>query len=270
MVEGSDQGFVARLTDVAATDRAIRRPSGLWPGQNHRKLHLTTFQSDGFRGRPGHSPDRIRINRERTNNDVTVETNVITIIVLVPFAYLLGTFPSAVLIARSRGIDITTSGSGNPGASNVGRLLGRKLGVLVFVLDGLKGAVAVAVGYTIDGHAGALALACAAVVGHVFPITRGFKGGKGVATAGGSVIALYPVIGAAMTALWLITAKLTKKASLGSLAIAVGFPIAQAVSGRPWGEIVTGAALCAFVIWRHLPNLKRQVQGDELSLKKNP
>lgn len=218
---------------------------------------------------PDSSVERIRIRRECANKDVSVGTNVIAIIVLVPFAYLLGTFPSAVMIARGQGIDITTSGSGNPGASNVGRLLGRKLGVLVFVLDGLKGAISVVVGYLIAGHAGALALACAAVIGHVFPITRGFKGGKGVATAGGSVIALYPIIGAAMTALWLITAKLTKKASLGSLAIAIGFPVAQAVSGRPWGEIVTGAALCAFVIWRHLPNLKRLVKGDELSLKKN-
>lgn len=194
--------------------------------------------------------------------------DVIAIILLVPIAYLLGTFPSAVMIARSRGIDITTNGSGNPGASNVGRLLGRKLGVLVFVLDGLKGAISVGVGFVIAGYAGALALACAAVVGHVFPVTRGFKGGKGVATAGGSVIALYPIIGAAMTVLWLITAKLTKKASLGSLAIAIGFPIAQGIAGRPWGEIVAGASLCAFVIWRHLPNLKRLVHGDELSLKK--
>ena len=67
---------------------------------------------------------------------------------------MLGTFPSAVLIARSRGIDITTSGSGNPGASNVGRLLGRKLGILVFVLDGLKGAVSVGIGFWIAGYAG--------------------------------------------------------------------------------------------------------------------
>jgi glycerol-3-phosphate acyltransferase PlsY len=194
---------------------------------------------------------------------------VLAIILLVPIAYLLGTFPSAVMIARGRGVDITTSGSGNPGASNVGRLLGRKLGVLVFVLDGLKGAISVAIGFWIAGYAGALALACAAVVGHVFPITRGFKGGKGVATAGGSVIALYPIIGAAMTVLWLITAKLTKKASLGSLAIAVGFPVSQVIAGRPWGEVLTGFGLCAFVIWRHLPNLKRLVHGDELNLKKS-
>ena len=192
----------------------------------------------------------------------------IAIILLVPVTYLLGTFPSAVMIARSRGIDITASGSGNPGASNVGRLLGRKLGVLVFVLDGLKGAISVGVGYAISGYAGALALACAAVVGHVFPVTRGFKGGKGVATAGGAVLTLYPLVGAALGVLWLATVKLTKKASLGSLIIAVGLPIALVIVGRPWGEPMTAGALSAFVIWRHLPNLKRLVKGDELSLKK--
>lgn len=192
---------------------------------------------------------------------------VIAILFLIPAAYLLGTFPSAVLIARSRGIDITSSGSGNPGASNVGRLLGRKLGILVFVLDGLKGAISVGVGFVIAGYAGALALACAAVVGHVFPVTRKFKGGKGVATAGGGMIALYPLLGVAMTVLWLVTAKLTKKASLGSLAIAIGLPVSQIVIGRPVGEVLAGVGLCAFVVWRHVPNLKRLFAGNEITLK---
>ena len=194
---------------------------------------------------------------------------VIVSLVLLPLAYLLGTFPSAVLIARARGIDITTAGSGNPGASNVSRLLGRKLGVLVFVLDGLKGALSVLAGFLAFEYAGALMLACAAVVGHVFPITRRFKGGKGVATAGGAMLALYPLVSVGLLVLWLAVVKLTKKASLASLAIVVGLPISLVIVGRPVTEIVTTIGLGVFVIWRHWPNLKRLFRGEELSSRRS-
>lgn len=192
---------------------------------------------------------------------------VIPALVMLPLAYLLGTFPSAVLVARARGVDITTSGSGNPGASNVSRLLGRKLGIFVFVLDGLKGALSVLAGFLAFRYAGALILACAAVVGHVFPITRRFKGGKGVATAGGAMLALYPLVSLVLLVLWLSVVKLTKKASLASLAIVVGLPIGLVIVGRPATEIVTTIGLGAFVIWRHWPNLKRLVRGEELSTR---
>ena len=194
---------------------------------------------------------------------------VIALILLFPVAYMLGTFPSAQLIANARGVDITAAGSGNPGAANIGRTLGRKLGVLVFLLDGLKGAISTAVGYAFAGYAGALTLVFAAVIGHIFPVTRKFKGGKGVATAGGGMIALYPWIGLAMTVLWLLVAKVTKKASLGSLAIALGLPISQVIVGRPAGEVLAGVALFALVMWRHIPNLKRIIAGEEPPLKRS-
>ena len=194
---------------------------------------------------------------------------VIALILLFPVAYMLGTFPSALLIANARGVDITAAGSGNPGAANIGRTLGRKLGVLVFLLDGLKGAISTAVGYAFAGYAGALTLVFAAVIGHIFPVTRKFKGGKGVAAAGGGMIALYPWIGLAMTVLWLLVAKVTKKASLGSLAIALGLPISQVIVGRPAGEVLAGVGLFALVIWRHIPNLKRIIAGEEPPLKRS-
>ena len=100
---------------------------------------------------------------------------------LVVPAYLLGTFPSAVMVARSKGVDITKVGSGNPGASNIARQFGTKWGVAVFVLDALKGALPALVGVLLDERPLALAMVAAAVVGHMFPATRGFKGGKGVA-----------------------------------------------------------------------------------------
>ncbi|MFM8530372.1 MAG: glycerol-3-phosphate 1-O-acyltransferase PlsY [Ilumatobacteraceae bacterium] len=188
-------------------------------------------------------------------------------ILLLPVAYLLGTFPSAQIVARRRGVDITSTGSGNPGASNVRRVLGRRSGVLVFVLDGLKGAAAVGGGFLVAGYAGALALTCAAALGHVFPVTRGFKGGKGVATIGGAMLALYPLVSLVLLVVWLTVARLTKKASLASIAIVVGLPIGLVIVGRPLGVLITSVALGVFVIWRHWPNLKRLVRGTEHSLR---
>ncbi|HSO95052.1 MAG TPA: glycerol-3-phosphate acyltransferase, partial [Acidimicrobiia bacterium] len=104
---------------------------------------------------------------------------------LVPAAYLLGTFPSAGLVARTQGRDVLREGSGNPGASNVFRLHGWKAGLVVLLFDIGKGAGAAAVGVAIDGHRGAFILGVAAVIGHVFPVTRRFKRGRGVATAAG-------------------------------------------------------------------------------------
>jgi glycerol-3-phosphate acyltransferase PlsY len=89
------------------------------------------------------------------------------IYVLVPVAYLLGTFPSAIMVARSKGIDITTVGSGNPGASNIARTLGAKWGIAVFAMDALKGAVPAAVGLLLDTRPGAYVLVAAAALGHM-------------------------------------------------------------------------------------------------------
>ena len=126
-------------------------------------------------------------------------------------SYFCGTLPIAILIAKSKGIDITTFGSGNPGASNVARALGTKYGALVFVGDALKGALPVVA--MLSNRPVAYACAAATVLGHVFPVTRKFKGGKGVATGAGSLLPLHPVllIGAALT--WLLVTKATKKAS---------------------------------------------------------
>lgn len=192
------------------------------------------------------------------------------VLLLVPVAYFIGTFPSAVLIARTRGVDITASGSGNPGASNVNRLMGKRFGVLVFVLDALKGSISVVAGFLAGGYAGALTLLCGAILGHVFPVTRKFKGGKGVATAGGGVLTLYPLVGVALLTVWILIAKTTKKASLGSLAIAIGLPCGLLVAGRPAGEILVGVGVSAFMIWRHVPNMKRILRGSELSVTREP
>src|SRR6478752_7036366 len=153
----------------------------------------------------------------------------VVVLCLLPLAYLLGTFPSAALVARTRGIDILKAGSGNPGASNTTRLLGWKLGLVVLLADIGKGALAAGVGLALDGHRGAYLLGVAAVLGHVFPVTRRFKGGRGVATGGGVMLVIFPLLTLALTALWIVLARLTHKASIASVTVAIAFPIAVAL-----------------------------------------
>jgi glycerol-3-phosphate acyltransferase PlsY len=184
---------------------------------------------------------------------------------LAPIAYLLGTFPSAVIVARSKGIDITAVGSGNPGASNVARVMGRRWGVAVFVLDGLKGAIPAGAALLLDHRAAGYIWLAAAILGHMFPINRGFHGGKGVSTGAGGMIVLWPLVSLVLFAVWFAVRRLTRTASLASLAITVGLPIGMAVSGAPMWELLAAAGIGALVVVRHAGNIRRLLGGNELS-----
>jgi glycerol-3-phosphate acyltransferase PlsY len=195
-------------------------------------------------------------------------------------AYLVGSIPFGLLVARAKGVDIRAHGSGNIGATNVGRVLGRKFGVLVFALDFLKGVVAVAlvptvgVGWLADGaevaRAGvAVGCAAAAFVGHLFPVWLGFRGGRGVAVGAGAVAVLTP--GPFLLALVLFAAVLSasRYMSLASLAGVGMLVVSYLVSAAaPWSNdalpltlflLIGGAA----VVVRHLPNLARLLRGSE-------
>ncbi|MEN9823936.1 MAG: hypothetical protein RLZ04_2362 [Actinomycetota bacterium] len=188
---------------------------------------------------------------------------------LVVPAYFLGTFPSAVMVARSKGVDITKVGSGNPGASNIARQFGTAWGVAVFILDALKGALPALAGLLLDDRPLTLAMVAAAVVGHMFPATRGFKGGKGVATMGGATLVLQPLVFLILLALWFVTRKLSGIASVGSLAIALGLPVVTAIIGAPWWEVTSLAFIAALVMVRHTSNIKRLLSGSELSASRS-
>jgi glycerol-3-phosphate acyltransferase PlsY len=179
-------------------------------------------------------------------------------------AYLLGTFPTAILVARAGGHDVMAEGSGNPGASNVARLMGWKAGLLVMAGDLAKGAIAAGVGLAVAGRGAAFVLGILAVLGHTYPVTRRFKGGKGVATAGGMLAVLYPVIVLALAVVWFVVARVLKLASVGSMVLAVLFPVAVALAGYAGWEIAVTSALAVLVLVRHLPNLRRLVKGQEL------
>jgi acyl phosphate:glycerol-3-phosphate acyltransferase len=192
----------------------------------------------------------------------------LVVAVVVPVAWLLGTFPSALLVARARGRDILHEGSGNPGASNVARLLGWRLGALVLLLDFAKGALAAGAGMAIVGRPGACVLGVAAVVGHTFPLYR--KGGKGVAAAGGALVVLYPLIVVGLAVVWFVVARLLHKASLASLLATILFPVAVALLRYDAWEIVAVAALALLVIVRHLGNIRRLLRRQEIDLGAPP
>lgn len=186
--------------------------------------------------------------------------------VLVPVAYLVGTFPSAELVAGAAGVDIRRAGSGNPGASNITRTLGWRKGALVFALDALKGVPAAAVGLWLGGRAGGHALGIAAVIGHIFPISRRFRGGKGVASAGGMTFLLYPVVGLVAAAGWLAISRLTGKAAVASLTAVATVVVGTALTAdRPW-ETLAMTAVAALLVVRHRSNLQRLWRGTESSL----
>lgn len=187
--------------------------------------------------------------------------------ILVPVAYVVGMFPSAQLVGRLTGHDPTQEGSGNPGASNTYRVAGARAGVFVLLGDLLKGAVPTLAGLALDGRELALAAGAAAVIGHVLPATRRFRGGKGVATVGGVCLVLYTFVSLGLIAVFFAVVGLTKKAAVGSLAMVALMPVGVALRGNdPW-EIAAMAALAAFVFVRHWNNIKRLVLRREHALR---
>ena len=181
-------------------------------------------------------------------------------------AYGFGTFPSAAIVARKKNLDITKVGSGNPGASNVIRNLGWKVGLAVFLMDMAKAALAVGLawGVTGDRHDALSYLSLfAAILGHSYPITHKFKGGKGVACGGGGMFVLFPLTSLILFTSWFVLTKTTHKASVASLTISVALPFGIFYEGAEAWEIGATLALVAFIIVKHLPNLRRLKTHEE-------
>jgi len=188
--------------------------------------------------------------------------------VFLPLAYAIGMLPSAVLVARARGHDILSEGSGNPGASNIVRVLGWRAGSLVLAMDFAKGATAAGLGLAAGGRAGAFALGLAAVLGHALPVLR--RGGKGVAAAGGMLAVLYPLIAAGLAAAWFIVSRVFGKASLASLLVTVAFPVLVGATGHGIKETAATVALSAFIVVRHAGNIRRLISHEEMDLSAPP
>ncbi|MCL1976293.1 MAG: glycerol-3-phosphate 1-O-acyltransferase PlsY [Firmicutes bacterium] len=170
-------------------------------------------------------------------------------------SYLLGSFPSAYFITkRVRGLDIRSVGSGNVGSTNAVRILGLPLGALVFVTDVLKGLIPALLGKWLGGESVAILAGLCSLIGHIFPVWLEFKGGKGVATALGVALALFPVLGLTAFATWVITLFLTDRVAVASVAAAAALG-AMVLVNIPLLPYKIGFTIIALlVIWKHRSN----------------
>lgn len=181
-------------------------------------------------------------------------------------AYLLGSISTGAIVPRMMGVDIYARGSGNPGASNVMRTLGKKAGAVVMVLDAAKGLVAAMIGAAVSTELG-FWCALAAVVGHIVPIWLKFRGGRGVATAIGSVLFLAPWFGVVLAVGWAVTVALTKTASLASLGAMVLYVPGYAIYGHRGWSLVAAGLTALLVVVRHTPNIRRLIGGREQTVE---
>jgi glycerol-3-phosphate acyltransferase PlsY len=186
-------------------------------------------------------------------------------IILVCFAYLLGSISSAILLSKIMGFDDPrTGGSNNPGATNVLRIAGKKAAFFTLLGDFLKGLIPVAIGHLLEVDLLALALTgFAAFIGHCYPLFFRFQGGKGVATAMAATLAFNWIAGAVLIAVWLLFAKVFK---ISSLAAIVSFSVVPLVIFWLTRDVEIASVfvvLSAILIWRHKSNIHRLISGTE-------
>lgn len=199
--------------------------------------------------------------------------DILTLVYVALGCYLAGSVPTAYLAGRwLKGVDIRTVGSGNVGASNAMRLLGKGWGITVLLLDALKGLIPLLViqhvwlrgNPSLQRYAMVGALLC--MIGHVFPVWLAFKGGKGVATGLGVMTALVPIAVAVALPFFILIVAITRYISLGSIIAALILPVAFFIDHRLPGEtelFVFIAVACIFVIYKHKTNIKRIFAGEE-------
>ena len=188
--------------------------------------------------------------------------------------YLLGSIPTGYLVARARGLDIRSVGSGNIGATNVMRVLGKPIGIVVLLADALKGGLATGLlplfaarwaGNAASWPAEGLQILAgvSAILGHNYTCWLRFKGGKGVATSAGVLVVLMPKAFAVCLAVWLVVFAFSRIVSLASIAAAVALPIALLATSRSVTLVTVGATLGALAIYRHRSNIQRLLAGTE-------
>ena len=181
-------------------------------------------------------------------------------------AYLLGSIPFSYLVARRKGIDVRTVGSGNVGATNVMRSAGRTAGLAAFALDFLKGSLATWLALRLGGPTTAAVAAVVAVLGHMYPVWLSFKGGKGVATGAGAFLPILPLAAVIGLLTFGVVAWLTRYASVGSIAGATALPVVALLTHALPASTIAAAISAALIVWKHRENIRRIAAGRERRL----
>jgi glycerol-3-phosphate acyltransferase PlsY len=186
---------------------------------------------------------------------------------LILASYLVGAIPTSYIVGRiARGIDLREHGSGNLGATNAFRVLGWKAATPIFIVDIAKGFVPAFFFPALDGSSWIgwpLAYGAAAIIGHMYSIYVGFRGGKGVATSAGVFLALAPLAVLGGFIIWAGLTFLTGYVSVGSVAAAATLPLLVALTGAPRPVLVLSLLLGAFVVFAHRANIRRLLRGEE-------
>ena len=285
----SNTGFgpiVARAVPVAATPGEPRRSRGSRSGPADRGPAASGVGPGrlGRRSRPVAGRGRIGYNPR----PMTAATAEHLLCVLIAVAYVAGSVPFGLLVGLANGVDVRTAGSGNIGATNVGRLLGRRFFVVVFACDALKGLVPMLVaarvigrtwpeGTVPDGVYGLwLGVAFAAIGGHMFSLFLRFKGGKGVATTAGALLGLWPYYtlpAVGMIAVFVVLYRTTRYISVGSVAGSASFPLWYVGIGlaagwdplgrQQWPLLAFSVVVAGLIVFKHRSNLARLWAGTE-------
>lgn len=188
----------------------------------------------------------------------------ILLILLLVFAYTLGSVPSGYLLGKLRGVDVRAVGSGNVGATNVARAVGKSQGVITLIADAAKGYLPVLAALHLGQDSLTIALtASAAFLGHLYPLFLKFQGGKGVATGFGALLALAPMATLVLVVVFTLVAGATRIVSLGSLATAAAAPLSLWLFYQPPVIVAMGGFLGAMVFIRHRGNIHRLLAGTE-------
>lgn len=186
--------------------------------------------------------------------------------------YLIGSIPTSFLVGKYlKGIDIREHGSGNVGATNTARIVGKGWGLLVLAVDILKGLICVTLvaklfmrfGVPVGEDVYPLILGSLAITGHIWPVFLGFKGGKGIATSSGVFIGVAPKVLLIALIIWIIIFAWKRYVSLASIISAVSIPLMASFMAYPSMFVIISSAICAVTVYKHYPNIKRLVRGEE-------